>query len=169
MQRIASQLRSRQKEAGFSLTELIAGLLVASLLIVGLIDVTRRFARTTDNVRETTGDLRTDIMLNSLFSDLERIDPHSLELTPRELRARLGGVPIVARIEESFNGTILHWTAPATTQALVVPKGTRFVSSPYGGVVLRQTETGIPLAVATPQRNLPFDCLSIPAASGCEE
>ena len=70
------------RDAGFTLVELIAGLLVASLLIAGIVDIVRQYATTTHRVRTIALDLRSRALADGLMAQLVRADPES-SLSPR--------------------------------------------------------------------------------------
>ncbi|MCF8508644.1 MAG: prepilin-type N-terminal cleavage/methylation domain-containing protein, partial [Hyphomonadaceae bacterium] len=57
-------------DAGFTMVELIAGLMVATLLIAGIVDIVRRYARTTGEVREAASDIRSARLLDAMMTEL---------------------------------------------------------------------------------------------------
>ena len=161
MPRIASPLRKRSRiprDAGFTITELIAGLLVASLLMAGMVDIIRRYARTTEHVRGTTNELRTTILTDALFKEIERADPETLSLSRLQIRAKLGGEPIDGQIADSGKATTLRWSSPMGSRSIALPLGAHFVSLSSGAVAIVGEEDKPPVAIAIPRRTLPFDC-----------
>ena len=162
MKRIASLRRKARKtdnEAGFTLTELVAGLLVASMLIVGLADITRRYALTTLRAKDTMSEIRTARVVNGLMSELDRIDPSSLDLTPDGLTARVGSAEITARLSSKPDGSReLQWSSPGATRVLRLPREARFELTGFGAIVLVATPGEPPLGIAMPYRTVPFDC-----------
>lgn len=161
MPRIAFPLRSQQrapKDAGFTLTELIAGLLVASLLMAGLVDVIRRYARTTDHVRTTTSELRAAVLVDALFEDIERIDPGTLSIQPLAIHATQGGEPVGGQIVVSGSTSELRWSAPRGSRVVRLPRGAHFLLLPWGAVAIFGEGGHPPIAIATPHRELPSDC-----------
>lgn len=158
---IASQRqspRSETSEAGFSLTELIAGLLVASLLVIGLIDITSRYARTASDIRSTVLDLRTDHLLHAMFSELERADPGSITLSSLELKAQVGGEEIVGRIETAPGGRVLHWSSARQKRVFDLPQNAHFAETEDGIIQLTVSDQEPPVASVVPRRTIPFDC-----------
>lgn len=145
-------------EAGFSLTELIAGLLVASLLIGGLVDIIRRYARTTDTVRTTAAELRTSHILEAVFHDVERIDPGSLSVSRDRIGGSIGNQPLKGDIVTDTKLTLLRWSSSTVERSIVVPSGARFEQLPSGALALLIDSSATPLAVAFPRRTIPFDC-----------
>lgn len=146
------------RDAGFTLTELIAGLLVASLLMAGMVDIIRRYARTTEHVRTTTNELRATILADALFSEIERIDPGTLSVASFDLRAKLGGQAVSGQIVSSGTTTNLRWSSPVATRSISVPRGAHFVRLQSGAVAIVSEEGEPPIAIAIPRRTLPFDC-----------
>jgi hypothetical protein len=156
-----SHRRPRQAEnaeAGFSLTELIAGLLVASLLVVGLIDITSRYARTTNEVRSTVADQRTDRLLGAMLRELERADPGSIVLTPTGIRGQIGGREFAGRIESSSRGRVLNWSTEKLKRSFDLPDKAHFEHAAGGVILLTESSTEPPIAAVTPRRTIPFDC-----------
>lgn len=164
MKPIASQPKTARSprldgEAGFTLTEMVAGLLVASMLIVGLADITRRYALTTMRVRDAGSEVRTAQIVGGLFSELKRIDPDSLELSSNRIEATLGSRPITARLEPPSNGArLLQWSSPAINRTVRLPQTARFELTPLGAILLVADPAEPPLAIVTPVRTAPFDC-----------
>lgn len=161
MKRIASRRRHRPKvdpEAGFTLTELIVGLLVASMLIVGLVELTRRFAQTSGDVRETVADTRTNRSIDGLFAMLARVDPENLVVGADRVDARIGSLEVTIRLQTHPEGVTLDWQSPDLQRSIALPAGARFEQQPSGLILLRTPASSAPIAMATPRRELPFDC-----------
>lgn len=161
MPRIASPLpesATPSGDAGFTLTELIAGLLVASLLMAGMIDIIRRYARTTDDVRDASQELRVANLADAFLADIERVDPGTLSVRPQELEGKLGGAPIRGQIVSSNGSALLQWMSPVASRVVPLPQDARFALLSSGDVAIVQGDGGPPLAIARPRRTLPFDC-----------
>ena len=60
-------------DAGFTMVEPIAGLLVATLLIAGVVDIVSRYALTTGEVREAASDIRSARLLDVMMTDTSRL------------------------------------------------------------------------------------------------
>ncbi len=146
-------------EAGFTLTEVVAALLVASMLIVGLADVTRRYALSSVRVKDAIADMRTNRLVASLMGELERADPDSLEVTPTRLFARIGSHEVRAELTtRADRQRWLEWTSPVITRSLRMPSAATFEMLPSGAVLLTAAKGEPPLAVVLPRRQTPFDC-----------
>lgn len=149
--------RSRaQGEAGFTLTEMVAALLVASMLVAGLAELTRRYATTMTRVRTMEAEARTVAGVRSLMGDLERIDPGSLALSSDRLEARIGDQAITGRILRSPDRTALSWTSPRQQREIDLPVGARFIEA--GPRIALGVSGELPLASVEPARDTPFDC-----------
>jgi hypothetical protein len=159
---IASRQLKRDRpsnEAGFTLTELVAGLLVASALVIGLAEITRRYVSTTVRVKDIAADIRAIRLLDSLMAELERVDPGTLELTADRVSARVGSKEITATLGLPQNGArALQWSSPSTTRTLSLPAAARFQRTPDGAIALLGLPEEPPLAVSYPMRTTPFDC-----------
>jgi len=147
-----------RKDAGFTLTELIAGLLVASLLLAGIVDIIRRYASTTVEVKQAATDIRDQRLLDAMMDELVRLDPGSLRLTPQEIEGAIGGAPLRARLTREPDAMRLEWSSPALQRSLVLPKGATFSQLPSGAIAIMAPQTSTPLGLAQPRRTLPFDC-----------
>lgn len=161
MKRIASRRRrkaAQNSEAGFTLTELVVGLLVGSLLIVGLVELTHRYGQTTSDVRTAVADVRAGRSIEGVLTLLERADPGSLVVTSDRIEAKIGAEQVSARLEPSPDGVALEWRSPNLNRSIDVPAGSRFEQRPGGLIVLLAPNVQTPLAMATPRRELPFDC-----------
>ena len=161
MKRIASRRRrkaAQNSEAGFTLTELVVGLLVGSLLIVGLVELTHRYGQTTSDVRVTVADARAGRSIESVLTLLERADPGSLAVTSDRIEAKIGADQVSARLEPSPSGLTLEWNSPDLNRSIDVPPEARFEQRPGGMILLVVPSSQAPIAMATPRRELPFDC-----------
>lgn len=162
MKRIASPRPKRTmspNDAGFTLTELVAGLLVASMLVAGLVDLTRRYALTSVRVKDAILDTRTSRLAQALMNQVERADPQTLVVTQAHLSAEIGEAHIEATLsDETRDHDLLTWTSPAINRTLRVPEGARFARTPAGAVVLQGAAGQPPLATITLDRQLPIDC-----------
>lgn len=161
MKRIASRRRRKPEvdpEAGFTLTEMIVGLLVASMLIVGLVELTRRFAQTSGDVRETVANTRTNRSIDGLFALLARADPEDLVVGPDRIEARIGSQEVKVRLQAHSEGMTLDWQSPDLRRSLALPPGASFEQRPGGLILLRTPASSTPIAMARPRRELPFDC-----------
>ncbi|MEY2758107.1 MAG: hypothetical protein RIR33_1885 [Pseudomonadota bacterium] len=146
------------KDAGFTLTELIAGLLVASLLLAGIVDIIRRYASTTVEVKAAATDIRDQRLLDAMMDELVRLDPGSLRLTPLQIDGAIGGAPVSARLTREPDAMRLQWSSPNLQRSLVLPRGATFSQLPSGAIAVIAPETPTPLGLARPRRTLPFDC-----------
>jgi hypothetical protein len=146
-------------QAGFTLTELVAGLFVASMLIVGLADITRRYAVTTVRMKEAAGDVRSTILLQAMMTDLERADAESLQLTVDTVSARIGASEVFGALKSGKGGgATLEWSGPSGDRSIALKHPVRFEQTPYGAVLLiRKTDQTV-MAFAKPTRTAPFDC-----------
>lgn len=156
-------------DAGFTLTELIAGLLVASLLIAGIVDIVRRYARTTSEVREAAADIRSARLLDAMMDELVRLDPGSLRVSPQDISGAIGGAPVTARLVREAKATRLDWSSPATTRSISLAEGARFSQDVSGAIMLTAGNDPIPLALVIPRRTLPFDCQFDTVSRVCRE
>jgi len=147
-----------RKDAGFTLTELIAGLLVASLLLAGIVDIIRRYASTTVEVKTAASDIRDQRLLDAMMDELVRLDPGSLRLTPLEIEGAIGGTPVSARLTRDPDAMRLQWSSPNLQRSLVLPTGATFSQLASGAIAVIAPETPTPLGLARPRRTLPFDC-----------
>jgi prepilin-type N-terminal cleavage/methylation domain-containing protein len=149
---------SPPNDAGFTLTELIAGLLVASLLLAGIVDIVRRYARTTEDVREAAYDIRAARLLDAMMDELARLDPGSLRLSPQAISGTVGGTSVTGKLIREADATRLEWSSPAIERTLSLPAGTTYVQHPSGAILVTAPREPVPLAIALPRRTLPFDC-----------
>lgn len=150
---------ANQAEAGFTLTELTVGLLVTSMLIVGLAEVTRRHTQTAVRTKQAAMDIRAIDFVSGLMGQFERVDPGSIEVTPARIAARLGSAEIRAELIANANGTRqFEWSSPTLQRSIPVPEGARFEETAFGAVVLLDPRLDLPLAIVTPRRTAPFDC-----------
>ena len=145
-------------DAGFTMVELIAGLMVANLLIAGIVDIVRRYARTTGEVREAASDIRSARLLDAMMTELARIDPGSLRLTAQSIDASIGGVAVTARLVGEASATRFNWTSAATQRSISLAPGAKFEQLASGAIALTASGAPVPLAIAIPRRTLPFDC-----------
>lgn len=146
-------------EAGFTLTELLAGLLVASMLIVGISQLTWRYAASSNRIRSEAGSIQDGRMISTLFADVDLADPDSLKVNASELSATVHGKPLTGRIKRiSADKLVLEWSSPRLERTVDAPIGSAFEATPEGLVVLRSHPDQPPLAVAIPKRSIPADC-----------
>jgi hypothetical protein len=151
--------RNADSEAGFTLTELLAGLLVASMLIVGLADITRRYAQTMTRMKETSQELRATYATRALMADLERADPDSIEISSAKISARIGTSEIDARLTRtSDTRTSLKWKSPSGAREVILPGQVAFERLPHGAIILSVGKKLPPLAMAIPARTVHSDC-----------
>lgn len=157
------------RDAGFSLTELIAGLLVASLLMAGLVEIIRRYARTTDTVRTTAAELRSTQVASGLLEDIERLDPGSLSVSRDRIEGMIGNNPLNAEIVASATQTLLQWSSPRGERSVALPSGAHFQRLPSGAVALVTNDSSPPIALAYPRRTIPYDCQFDTVARECRQ
>jgi prepilin-type N-terminal cleavage/methylation domain-containing protein len=146
------------RDAGFTLVELIAGLLVASLLIAGIVDIVRQYATTTHRVRTIALDLRSRALADGLMAQLARADPESLVVSDNEVRATIGNSSVQATLSRTREATVLSWFGPDTTRPASLPPGARFKTLRRGVVVLAMDENVPPIAMVETRRTQAFDC-----------
>lgn len=161
MKRIASPRRRKaatKSEAGFTLIELIVGLLVGSLLIVGLVELTHRYGQTTSDVRETVADVRAGRSIESVLTLLERADPGSLVVTSDRIEAKIGSDQVSVGLQTSSSGLTLEWRSPGLNRSIDVPSASKFEQRPDGLILLLAPSSQTPIAMTMPRRELPFDC-----------
>lgn len=156
------RLKLRQQlhfQAGFTITEMIAGLLLAAVLLTGLIDITRRYAHSTGRVKEVAAKLRSDRLLHAALREAERADTGTLVATASSLSAKVGSNDFEAVLRRGGDGShVLAIVSGASKQTFPVPRSTRFEKTPSGLVVLRSGENGAVLAVIDQKRTAPYDC-----------
>ncbi|MEY2757387.1 MAG: hypothetical protein RIR33_1165 [Pseudomonadota bacterium] len=145
------------KDAGFTLTELIAGLLVASLLIAGVVDIIRQYALTTQRVRVASVALRSHALVEGLMAQLARADPESLVVRDTEVRATIGTVPVSATLSRGPGATTFAWSGPGVARAITLPASVRFENPRPGVVTLAQTDAP-PIATVRTRRTQVYDC-----------
>ncbi len=150
---------SPSSEAGFTLTELLAGLLVASLLIVGISQLTWRYARSSTSIRSEASSIQDHRMIATLFEDVALVDPGSLKVSSTDLTATLQGAPLTGQLRRiSPTDRVLEWTSPTLQRSIAMPPDAVFEITPEGIVLLRTKSGELPLAVAIPKRSVPADC-----------
>lgn len=168
MKSIASArlLPASRGEGGFTLTELVAALLVASLLVVGIAELTHRYARTFVRVKAdqtAANDRRT---LGALLSDLVRAEPETLVVSRTEIKARVGEQEIVGRIRQSYNHAVLEWSSATQRRTMDLPRDAHFEKE-ASVVHLEGGAGGPPLAMVRIERDAPFDCQFDTIARAC--
>ena len=94
-------------EAGFTLTELVAGLLVASMLLTGIVELTRRYATTSVRMQTTAENIANSRVLDAMMRSVERIDPGTLDVVPGRLSAEIGGDALTIDLQRLSAGTAL--------------------------------------------------------------
>lgn len=154
-------------EAGFGLTELIAGLLVASLLIVGLIDVTRRVARVTHDMKTSADRTSDERILSMIFRAIERADPDSIKVEQQRIVATVGNDEIVGNLIVTREGVFLDWKSPQLSRRFSLSGDSRFQGPVSGMVMLTVQGSSVPIAFATLRRTVPFDCMFDTIARDC--
>ncbi len=146
-------------EAGFTLTELVAGLLVASMLIVGLAEITRRYALTTVRAKEIASDIRTTRALKTFMLEFERIDPGSLELAPDRITASIGSDQVTATLAlPQGKVRTLNLSGRQVIRDFTLPASSRFELTASGAISLLGDAGEPPLAIIAPARTAPSDC-----------
>lgn len=146
------------REAGFTLTEMVAGLLVAAMLISGLAEVTRQFARASVHVRDDLASTRGVRAAEAAFLAIERVGPQDLLVTDTRLIVDASSEdPIVFELRVGANGArTLVWADGARTARLSATA--RFDQDAGGVVRLWDAPDAPPLLVARPRREAPLDC-----------
>ena len=146
------------RDDGFTLTELLAGLLVASLLIAGVVDIIRQYAATTQRIKVVSAELRSRALVDGLLAQLARADPGSLVLAETDLRATIGAAPVTASLLRAEDGTTLAWSGPGLSRTIALPPGMRFTSPLPGLIVLGSGQETPPLASVEARRTQVYDC-----------
>lgn len=155
-------------EAGFTLTELVAALLVASLLIAGLVDLTHRYATGSVRARTAIEAARASQVVQDLMSRFGRIDPESLEVTPTRAAGSIGGQPVEARLVGDGTGRRrLEWRSFELRRSVEIDPAARFDLGTTGVLRLLGPKGAPPLAVVAPKRNLKSDCEFDPLVRKC--
>jgi prepilin-type N-terminal cleavage/methylation domain-containing protein len=146
------------RDDGFTLTELLAGLLVASLLIAGVVDIIRQYAATTQRIRVVSAELRSRVLVDGLLAQLSRADPGSVVLTETDLQATIGAEPVAARLLRANDGTTFAWSGPGLIRTIALPPGMRFTNPRPGLIVLGSGQETPPLASVEARRTQVYDC-----------
>ena len=156
-------------EAGFTITELVAGLLLSAMLLAGLIDITRRYAQSAERVKAVALDMRTSRMLDAAFRELSRTDAGTLRVTPTTLDAKLGSESITATIKHTPDAKgLLNWSSPTIDRSFALPESARFKMQ-QGLVILEEGDSGSILAIAGLKRTVAFDCQFDTVVRECRE
>lgn len=158
----------RPKDAGFSLVELIAGLLVAALLVVGLGDIIRRYARTTETVRSSVAELRSEGLIGAVFQELERADPGSLSVSPVRLAAQIGNTSFSIVVSSQADRSKVDLNTPRQNRQILLSEQVHFEKRSSGLVLLLAEDNSV-IATARLRRDLPFDCRFELALGTCRE
>lgn len=144
-------------EAGFTLTELAAGLLIASLVIAGIAGLTRRYADTMVDVRTAGLSLRSDRMVNGLLHQFERVDAGSIRVRSDAAEGRRGATLVSATLDMDGEGARLVWKSGAYVRHVDLGEPARFRL--IGDRLLAlETTSGEPLATVLLALTLPADC-----------
>lgn len=169
MKRIASQKsKAADSEDGFTLTELLAALVVASMLLAGLTELTRRYAMTSGRVKDAASEVRVSNLMQNALLELERADPASVEVQALELNARIGAQELRARIAAGVGGrSLLTWTSPRGERQISLPPAAHFEEEPGGLIVLRANSADPPIASVLPKRTVAYDCKFDVVARSC--
>jgi prepilin-type N-terminal cleavage/methylation domain-containing protein len=155
-------------DAGFTLTELVAALFVAALLIAGLAEITHRYAQGAVRAKAAISEAQTSRTAQALMSRFERIDAGSLEMSSSRLRARRGDAVVEARIYQGPDGRQrLDFSFPEVRRQIAVGPRAHFEQTASGAILLLTAPDAPPLAVVVPMRDTPFNCAFDPISREC--
>jgi hypothetical protein len=138
------------------------------MLIVGIADVTRRYAATTARVKEAAAEIRAGTLVQNLLADLERADPTSIRLSADSLSATVGMETIDARLVSKGTSKVVEWSSPRVSRSVRLPMNARFERTASGAIVVRTQPGAPPLAIVLPRRSVPFDCKFDTVARACQ-
>ncbi len=146
-------------EAGFTLTELVAGLLVASMLLTGIVELTRRYATTSVRMQTTAEDTANARVLDAMMRSIERIDPGTLDVGPGRVSGEIGGDALTIDLQRPAVGdTQIDWKGPGVNRTLSIGGQLRFALHPSGLILLESDDGEQTLASVRPMRDAPIDC-----------
>jgi len=94
--------------------------------MAGMVDIIRRYARTTGTLRTTTNELRATILTDAFFKEIERADPETLSVSRLQIRAKLGGEAIDGQIAASGKSTTLRWSSPMGSRSIALAARSAF-------------------------------------------
>ncbi|MGD2134112.1 MAG: hypothetical protein PVI23_15070 [Maricaulaceae bacterium] len=160
-------------DAAFTLTEMAASLVVAAMLISGLAEITRQYARTFVEVSSELAETRSARLAQARFEQLERADPDSIVVRPDQVAVELGGVPFSLRLtDDASGGRALEQVADeaagsALAFALSLDETARFEQGVDQAIRLWSGEDRPPVVVVRPRREAPFDCRYDAVARRC--
>jgi len=155
-------------DAGFTLTEMAASLLVAAMLVSGLGEITRQFART---IVRTNADLqltRASRIAGANFLALERAEPGAVSVTDMNVETATGaGLTAPFQMTVGVDGArTLTWGrtpsqplgARDARRSITLPATARFEQNDAGVIRLWLSPDMPPLLVVDPRREAAFDC-----------
>lgn len=151
-------------DAAFTLTEMAASLVVAAMLVSGLGEVTRQYARTIVRVRATLEEMPEMRLVQAEFAAIERAEPDGVSVAADAVAAEVGDERL--RFELSFSSgdeRRLSWETDGAGSLEVerfapVDGQARFELGADGALRLWSAAGEPPLLVAVPKRTAPFDC-----------
>lgn len=146
-------------EAGFTLTELVAGLLVASMLLTGIVELTRRYATTSVRMQTASEEIADIRVLDAMMRSVERVDPGTLDISGVYLSGKIGGSDLRIEIRHiQSEKSQITWSGPGVERTLEVGGKLEFRSDKPGSVLLVTEGSQPPLVSVRAMRDAPFDC-----------
>lgn len=161
-------------DAAFTLTEMAASLVVAAMLVSGLAEITRQYARAFVDVRVELAATRSARIVQAELELIERADPDTLEVGTDRLAAALGGSELRIALRADRTAAWLERAVDDGDGGVGVPVRRdlpaavyRFERAPDGAVRLWGRAGLPPLGVARPRREAPYDCRYDAVARRC--
>lgn len=146
-------------EAGFTLTECLAGLLVASLLLAGIAEMTRRYATTSTRIRIAAGDISDDRTMTAIVSRLDRAEPGSISVRPDRIEARIGDKKLaLTSIPTRTGNSTIRFQLPDLNQSMEVSGQISFEHRDGGPIEILKDGEDAPLILIWPLRDAPYNC-----------
>jgi hypothetical protein len=117
------------------------------MLIVGLVEITRRYATTSIRVKHAIEDTRATRLVQTLMNNLERADPETLRVTPTRVTAKVGAVDVAASLTQAPDGrTTLTWDSVPVSRTIRLRFPARFELHGADTLHLVDASGGPPLA-----------------------
>lgn len=146
-------------ESGFTLTEMVAGLLVASLVVTGIVELTGRYATTSVRIREATKAIAGDRALAAIAPMLERADPRSVQLSSDRIEARIGARTVTLELAQStVTGSTIRIGLAGQERMVELASSVWFQLSPGGEIQIMRDDQSAPIVALRPKRDVPYDC-----------
>jgi len=157
---------TERNDAGFTLTEMAASLLVTAMLVSGLGEITRQFARTIVRINTDLQMTRVSRIAGASFLALERAEPGGISTTDTEVEmVSTAGVDAAFQLTVGGDGVrTLTWGGARSADAgqrgrtLTLPATAHFEENADGVIRLWLSPGTPPLLVVDPRRQAAFDC-----------